>query len=73
MNARHKVPTCLSPTLCARKKKGHLANDADPLLLTLSLLSYMTGLTYELLRNPALFNVKQHFREMFKYFFAGLK
>lgn len=55
------------------RAKGHLNADADPHVLTLALVSYLTGLTYEHLRNPEVFDLARYAPQMFAHFFAGLR
>jgi len=54
------------------QERGHLPPNADPHILTLSALSYLTGMTYEFLRNPALFDIETHAAPMIEYYYRGL-
>lgn len=52
--------------------KGQLPDDADPHVLTMVLLSFITGVTYEFLRNPTVFDLAKYGKAMFDTFFNGL-
>ena len=52
--------------------KGHLPPDADPHVLTLSLLGYITGLVYEYLRNPDVFDLERNADPLIRNFFLGI-
>ena len=52
--------------------KGNIPADANAHVLTLALLSYCTGLTYEYLRNPEVFDLEQHAPLLIQYFFSGI-
>jgi len=52
--------------------KGHLPPDADPHILTLVLTSFITGLTYEYLRCPELFDLPENAARLVDSFFKGL-
>ena len=52
-------------------EKGDLPNDADPEILTRVLTCYITGLAYEYLRHPELFNLKKNASTLIEHFFTG--
>lgn len=54
------------------KKKGHISEDMDSKILTVSLISYLTGLVYEYLRNPKIYNLKKHGALLIERFFTGV-
>ncbi len=54
-------------------RKGQLAAGVDPHVLTLSLLSYLTGMTYEYLRMPEVFQIKVFAPQMLNSFFRGIR
>jgi len=54
------------------RERGHLAEDAEPRVLALSLTSYFTGLTYEFLRNPEVFTLGEYAPFVFRHFFRGI-
>jgi len=53
--------------------KGHLPAGADAHALTLALLSYITGLTFEYLRQPEVFDLRRYAPQLIAYFFKGIK
>lgn len=53
-------------------EKGYLKPDTDSSLLTLSVSSYLTGIVYEYLRNPQLFDMKKDAPRLMHQLFAGL-
>lgn len=54
------------------KKKGHLPKSTDASVLTLSLICYITGIVYEYLRNPEMFNLKENAPNFMRMFFNGI-
>lgn len=54
------------------KNKGHIAEDADSHMLTLSLLCYITGIAYEYLRNPTIINLEKQAPFLMDTFFMGV-
>lgn len=52
--------------------KGHLPAEADTHDLTLTLMAFITGLTYECLRNPELFDIQKTSPNLIRYFLRGL-
>jgi AcrR family transcriptional regulator len=54
------------------KQKNHLPPEADTCILALSFTCYVTGMAYEYLRNPDLFNLEQQAPALVSQFFAGL-
>jgi AcrR family transcriptional regulator len=53
-------------------EKGYLKPDTDSSLLTLSVSSYLTGIVYEYLRNPQLFDMEKDAHRLMYQLFAGL-
>lgn len=54
------------------QKKGKLPSNADPMLLTLAIGSYMRGIVHEYMDNPARFNMKKDAPQLMRIFFKGL-
>jgi len=52
--------------------KGHLPKDSDTHALTLTLMAFITGLTYECLRNPDLFDISSNAPKLIRYFLRGI-
>lgn len=54
------------------KKKGHLTKNADSCVLTISLMSYITGIVYEYLRSPNLIDLSENGQKLINSFFIGI-
>lgn len=54
-------------------ERGHLPKDADPCILTLTLFCFCTGIMYEYLRNPGLFDLETQAPALIGQFFRGLR
>ena len=52
--------------------KGHLKPDANTQVLTLALVSFLTGMIYEQLRNPELFDLTKNASALIDQFFSGV-
>lgn len=53
-------------------EKGYLKPDTDSSLLTLAVSSYLTGIVYEYLRNPQLFDMQRDAHRLMHQLFTGL-
>lgn len=54
------------------QQRGHLAEQACPHTLTLSLQCYLSGMAYEYLRNPNAYDLASNAEPMLNLFFAGV-
>lgn len=54
-------------------KRGHLWPDADPQILSLSSLCYLSGVCHEYLRHPELFDMAKTAPALVAQFFAGIR
>ena len=52
--------------------KGELPADADPVALTQALVCYITGIAFEYLRSPDLFDMQAQAESLIRVFFDGL-
>lgn len=53
-------------------QEGFLHKDTDSTILTLSLFCYLTGIVYEYLRNPGLFDMETEAPRLMRQLFVGL-
>lgn len=53
-------------------EKGYLHPGTDPSLLTLAVSTYLTGIAYEYLRNPQMFDMRRDAARLMRPLFAGL-
>ena len=53
--------------------KGFLDKKSDPKIMTLALFCYITGIVFEYLRNPNLFDMNKQARKLINQFFSGIK
>lgn len=53
------------------QSKGHLSQNADPYVLTVSLFCYLTGIIHEYVRCPNLINMQKYAPTMMQLFFRG--
>ncbi len=55
------------------KATGHIREDIDPRLTSLSFFCYFTGIVTSYVRQPQLFNLKKQARPLIRQFLTGLK
>lgn len=76
LNCQNERKTCnlqmFSQYFERAKNKGHISEDADSQMLTLSLLCYITGIAYEYLRNPTIINLEKQAAFLMDSFFTGI-
>lgn len=53
-------------------EKGYLPNHRDPKVLTYALISYITGVVFEYLRNPGIITLEKQAESLINIFFNGL-
>lgn len=53
--------------------KGFLDKKSDPKIMTLALFCYITGIVFEYLRNPGLFDMDKQASQLISQFFNGIK
>lgn len=54
------------------QKKGHIAEHLSPFTLTLGLACFLTGITYEYLRDSKAYDLEETAKQLIQQFFAGV-